>query len=553
MNPKIHLYGLKTSQIKKPLSSIFNTEEKEIQKPVITEVIKVNENNCHSLPFNEDLNINEDDSNSFQYSLPFEMDKSSDNFYFCFPSQKTNFFMPKVTLNKKISFHKKNNICKKYSKKRIKRIQTNDSKSPINNREQNHSKENNANFLMRFYTKRDNNNSIYSNRNKKIKLSFNKDNKCMSTSRKKVISKRKNTDDKDDKNYVKKTNKNLYNFNKSNIDTNYSTKIENENTKEHFSNFLDSPINVGTSSQYYFTHTQSKFNYKKSINTPMNKNKDMKILIINGNVNKNEYNSQKKLKSLENIKKNNSQKKNGFLQIKNLAKNLLTFRGKGGTAKTTKEIKYSSKSKNFKNKISKSNKSVGMKTNLSGSIGVKNKTCTLNNNTNDQMKKIKVNLKKNINHHYNHSIQDQTKKSDVNNEELHSKHDNLSTNRNNKIKLNELNLCYTKKCSIDFSKSFATLEEKDYTNSNKYAIYQKKHGINNRKKRINFSGNKLDYKSSIFKKNLFNDSNDNEMNSFDFDKKEIITYNILRNNHYNIITNEISMSLSKENKLPKIC
>ena len=65
---------------------------------------------------------------------------------------------------------------------------------------------------------------------------------------------------KDDKNYVKKTNKNLYNFNKSNIDTNYSTKIENENTKEHFSNFLDSPINVGTSSQYYFTHTQSKFN-----------------------------------------------------------------------------------------------------------------------------------------------------------------------------------------------------------------------------------------------------------------------------------------------------
>ena len=73
------------------------------------------------------------------------------------------------------------------------------------------------------------------------------------------------------------------------------------------------------------------------------------------------------------------------------------------------------------------------------------------------------------------------------------------------------------------------------------------------KKNMNFSGNKLDYKSSIFKKNLFNDSNDNEMNSFDFDKKEIITYNILRNNHYNIITNEISMSLSKENKLPKIC
>ena len=66
---------------------------------------------------------------------------------------------------------------------------------------------------------------------------------------------------------------------------------------------------------------------------------------------------------------------------------------------------------------------------------------------------------------------------------------------------------------------------------------------------INLTGKKLEFKSKIFKKNLFNISNDNQINSFDFDKNEIITYNILRNNHYNIIANEVSISLSKENQL----
>ena len=551
MSSKRHLFHKKTFEIREPLS-LFNADEKEFQKPAVTEVIKTQENNCHTLPFNGDKNINEEDSNSFQYSLPFEMDKSSDNFYFCFPVQNTSYVIPKVTLNKKVFIPKKNDVYNKFTKTKKLGLHKSNMESSYVNKESNLSKDNySSNTLMKFYTKRDIY-RIYSNRNKKIKLSFNKNNKCMSTSRKKNIVKKNNSSDKDNENCVKNINKNIYNNNKSNIDTNYSTKIENENTKDHLSNFLDSPVNLGSSAKYYFTQTQNNFNSRKPINNSMYKNKDMKILIVNGNGNKTEYNSQKKLKTQENLQKTSFHKKNGFLQFQNLGNELGAHKKKQRIVKTMKNLKYSPKLKNFQSKLcqNNNNKSVGMKINITSSIDKKNKTCITNNNSNKQLKKIKVNLKKTFNHHYNYSIQDQFNKNDLINEEIHIKEDNLYTNRKNKIKLNEFNLCYTKKRSIDSSKNFETLEEKSYnTKLNKSNIYQRKCGIDSKKKIINLTGKKLEFKSKIFKKNLFNISNDNQINSFDFDKNEIITYNILRNNHYNIIANEVSISLSKENQL----
>ena len=546
MSTQRHIYQQKKFKVKEPLSFIFNSDVKEFQKPTVTEVIKTRENYCHTLPFNEDIITNEEDNNSFQYSLPFEMDKSSDNFYFCFPTQKTDSIMPKVTLNKKLSFPKKINVCNKFSKKKIAGLHKNVNKSPPYNREPNPSKDipNKSSVIMKFYTKKDVN-KIYSNRNKKIKLSFNKNNKCMSTSRKKIFAKKKNSSGKD--NYTKIVNKNLYNINKSNIDTNYSTKYENENTKDHLSNFLDSPVNIDASPKYYFFQTQSNFNYRKTINDPINKNKDMKILIINGNGNKTEYSSQKILKTQENIKKTDFQKKNDLIQFQYLGKQLGSKRDKGGVGKTMKNLNYSPKLGHFKSKICKNNRSIEMKINLNSSMDENSKVCVTNNNSNNQLKKIRVNLKKKISHHYNNSIQGQIQKNNVINEEIYSKYDNLSTNRKKNVKLNGFNLCYTKKF-VDISKNFDTLDEKDfYTKTNKGSIYQKKCGIDYRRKIINFTGKKFEYKPRI-KKSLFNNS-ENKISSFDYDKKEIITYNILRNNHYNIVANQISISLSKKNQI----